>query len=164
MRRALQGSMGLDYTCGVLLIVMTVVCFFQVVGRYLLLIQAIGWAEEFSRLCFVWAVFLGAAVAVQRGTHLGVEVLIERFPQDGRLRAGVGLFTHLCMVIIALVLLYHGYQFASSMAADRLTTLGYSRNLFYFPAPVAGLLMSIWLFHRLYKDMRLLLGSRPFQK
>ena len=164
MRRVLQGSMGLDYACGVLLVVMTAVCFFQVVGRYVLLTQAIGWAEEFVRLCFVWAVFLGAAVAVQRGTHIGVEMLIERLPRDGRLRAGVQLFTHLCMVVTALVLLYYGYQFASRMASDRLTTLGYSRNLFYLPAPVAGFVMSVWLFHRLYEDLRLLVRPRPFRR
>lgn len=155
--------MGLDYACGVLLVVMTAVCFFQVVGRYLLFTQAIGWAEEVSRLCFVWGIFIGAAVAVQRQTHLGVDILISRLPA-GRLRTGVDLFRQLCMLVVAGILLYYGYQFAISMAGDRLTTLGYSRNLFYLPAPVSGLLMVLWLVPQMLHNLRAFVASRPSTK
>lgn len=158
-----RAARGFEIGCGVLMTLITLVCFFQVVGRYLLFTQAIGWAEDVSRLCFVWGIFLGAAVAVQRQTHLGVDIVISRLPA-GRLRTGVNLFRQLCMLVVAGILLYYGYQFAMRMAGDRLTTLGYSRNLFYLPAPVSGLLMLLWLAPQMLRNVRSLLASSSIPK
>ena len=45
------------------------------------------WAEEINRYCFVWATFLGAAIAVAKGTHIRVTVLIDRLGPAWRARA-----------------------------------------------------------------------------
>lgn len=148
----------LEYVCGALLVALTLVCFFQVVGRYFLLTQGIGWAEEFSRLFFVWGVFLGAVVAVKRDAHLGVDLIIKRLPEGGRPWAAIVLFKHLCMLVISLILLYYGVEFSRSTAADHMTTLGYSRNLFYIPAPISGFLMILYLIPRIVRDIGVLLG------
>jgi len=36
------------------------------------------WYDEVARLCFVWMIFLGAAVAVRRGAHFRLHLLVDR--------------------------------------------------------------------------------------
>ena len=51
----------------------------QVFSRYILN-SSIGWADEVSRLLFVWSIFLAIPIGVRRGRHIGVEILKTRLP------------------------------------------------------------------------------------
>lgn len=42
---------------------------------------SIDWAEEISRLAFVWAVFMAIPHGVRLGAHVGIDVLARRFPK-----------------------------------------------------------------------------------
>jgi TRAP-type C4-dicarboxylate transport system permease small subunit len=44
------------------------------------------WAEEINRYCFVWATYLGAILAVAKGTHIRVTVLTDALPDAWRRR------------------------------------------------------------------------------
>ncbi len=155
----IYNSNFLEYICGALLLALTAVCFLQVTARYFLVTQWVGWAEEFSRLFFIWGIFLGAVVAVKRDVHLGVDIIINRLPKDGRLWASASLFKHLCMGCIAVILVRYGLEFVDITAGDHLTTLGYPRNFFYWPAPVSGFLILIYMLPWLVRDIRFLLGG-----
>src|SRR5512145_795147 len=52
----------------------------NVFARYAL---AIGWlwAEEVSRLIFVWVVFLGAYVALRHKQHMAIDLVAARLPR-----------------------------------------------------------------------------------
>ena len=39
---------------------------------------AIYWAEEVATICFVWAVFLGAAATYKRKMDIGIDLLVKR--------------------------------------------------------------------------------------
>lgn len=148
----------LEYVCGLLLIALTLACFIQVVTRYFLITQWGGWAEEFSRLFFVWGVFLGALVAVKRDVHLGVDLIVNRLKAGGRLQWGFMLFKHLCMLAISVLLVCYGIKYVRITAGDHMTTLGYPRNFFYLPAPISGFLMIIYLIPRVVHDIGALFG------
>ena len=148
----------LEYICGLLLIGLTLVCFIQVVTRYFLITQWGGWAEEFSRLFFVWGVFLGALVAVKRDVHLGVDLIVNRLRAGGRLQRGFILLKHLCMLAVSVLLVRYGIKYVIITAGDHMTTLGYPRNFFYLPAPLSGFLMVIYLIPRVVRDIGALFG------
>jgi TRAP-type C4-dicarboxylate transport system permease small subunit len=59
----------------------------QVFARYVLN-SSIGWADEVSRLLFVWAIFLAIPIGIRRGAHIGIELLTARLP--GPLQATLG--------------------------------------------------------------------------
>ncbi len=61
------------------LTLMCVLVFGNVVLRYLFN-SGITWSEEFSRFLFVWMIFLGAIGALRDNEHLGVDMLVKRFP------------------------------------------------------------------------------------
>jgi TRAP-type C4-dicarboxylate transport system permease small subunit len=59
--------------------VMISVTFAQVLCRYVLR-SPLPWSEELARYCFVWIVFLGATLGLERGVHIGVDILTILLP------------------------------------------------------------------------------------
>ena len=60
--------MLIERLCLALMLALVGDVFLGVFSRYVL--QAtFQWYDEVARLCFIWIVFLGAAVAVKRGMH-----------------------------------------------------------------------------------------------
>jgi len=81
---------------------MIVVVSAQVFLRYLFA-SSIGWADEVSRLAFLWSVFLAIPLGIKEGLHLGIEMLTQRLPENlrhGLARlvdaAGAGLMIVVC--------------------------------------------------------------------
>ena len=60
-------------------IIMVVATFLQVIFRYFFN-QPLFWSEEVSRYCFVWIVFVGAAIALKHGSHIGVDYFVKYLP------------------------------------------------------------------------------------
>jgi len=55
----------------------------QVFARYVLN-SSFGWADELSRLLFVWSIFLAIPIGIRKGSHIGVELLTARLPSTVR--------------------------------------------------------------------------------
>jgi TRAP-type C4-dicarboxylate transport system permease small subunit len=51
--------------------------------------ESLDWADEVSRLAFVWAVFLAIPLGIKRGAHLSVVLLTDRLPAGPRSMAVV---------------------------------------------------------------------------
>ncbi|MDO9405928.1 MAG: TRAP transporter small permease [Polaromonas sp.] len=66
------------------LAVMATMVFVNVVLRYVFN-TGITFTEEVSRLIFVWLTFIGAIVALRKGTHLGMDTVVSRLPHNGKL-------------------------------------------------------------------------------
>lgn len=42
--------------------------------------MSIDWADESGRLAFVWVVFLSIPLAASKGAHIGIDLLVDKFP------------------------------------------------------------------------------------
>jgi TRAP-type C4-dicarboxylate transport system permease small subunit len=71
------------WTIVVLVAVMVAVVSAQVFMRYALN-SSIGWADEVSRLMFVWSIFLAIPLGIKLGAHIGIEMLTARLPAAAR--------------------------------------------------------------------------------
>jgi TRAP-type C4-dicarboxylate transport system permease small subunit len=49
----------------------------QIISRYVFN-NSLHWTEEFSRYAYVWIIFLGAAIAVKEGTHVRIDILLQK--------------------------------------------------------------------------------------
>ena len=67
----------------IILGLMTLITFANVIARYAFN-SNILWALELTVFLFAWLVLLGASYAVKKGTHLGVDVLINILPQGSQ--------------------------------------------------------------------------------
>jgi TRAP-type transport system small permease protein len=86
-RGCLLGLAALDvaaaWTIVTLVAVMVAVVSAQVFMRYALN-SSIGWADEVSRLMFVWSIFLAIPLGIRLGAHIGIEMLTARLPAPVR--------------------------------------------------------------------------------
>ena len=62
-----------------LLAAMITLIFTQILGRYVFN-YSIAWSEELATFVQVWLVMLGAGIAMRRGQHVGIDILIVRCP------------------------------------------------------------------------------------
>ena len=61
--------------------------FLQFFTRYVLN-NSLAWTEEIARYLLIALTFIGAAMAVRKGTHIAVEFLYVYLPRPRRVRAG----------------------------------------------------------------------------
>jgi TRAP-type C4-dicarboxylate transport system permease small subunit len=143
MRRWLQGI--LDATAGVLLAVLLGVGVLQVGSRYTNMLF-VPWTEELARLLFVWVVWIGAAAAVVRGSHIRFDFLLDRLPVGARrvLAGAVGLATTAFLLLIAVA----GYEIVRSTSSTFIT-LNLSVKYTYLSAVAGACLMLLGLAVRL---------------
>jgi TRAP-type C4-dicarboxylate transport system permease small subunit len=114
---------------------MTVTVAAQVFMRYALNLS-LDWAEEVSRLFFVWAVFLAIPLGVKRGAHVGVALLTDRLPARVR-----GLLFRAMVALAALLMAVVVWE-AAILTRDQwdepMSTLDLSVGLFMLPVAVGA--------------------------
>lgn len=82
----------------------------EVVGVFFrdVLQRPFAWSEEFLTFLLVWMVFIGCSIAVRRGEHVYVDVLVKRFPPHiGTVVAG---FTSIAFALFIALLGWTGLQ------------------------------------------------------
>lgn len=129
-------------TMTALLMALTVVVSYQVFSRYVDFVPRYLWTEELARFCFIWVVFLGAAVAVRAGAHFTIDILPEGIPSW--LRWTIEVLVLALVAVIGAVMLVGGLRF-TEIGINRIsTTSGIRLAWVYAAIPVAG--FSILLF------------------
>lgn len=117
------------------MLVMVAVVAGQVFFRYVLN-MSVDWAEEISRLAFVWAVFFAIPLGVKRGAHVGIALLTDHLPadaQDKLFRA----MNVLAMVLMAVVA-YEAVILTKDQWDEPMSTLDVSVGLFMLPLAVGA--------------------------
>ncbi len=82
----------------------TLLMFANVVARYVFH-TGFSWTLELVQYLFAWVVLIGAAYGFQAGTHLGIDILVERLPP--RFQRGIALLAlSLTLLFVGLVFYY----------------------------------------------------------
>jgi TRAP-type C4-dicarboxylate transport system permease small subunit len=136
-----------ERVCIVLMAVLVADVFLGVWSRYVMH-ATFQWYDEVARLCFVWMIFLGAAVAVRRGAHFRLHLLIDRFGAATRRRVDV--VVTLVVIAFAAVLLAGGIAIAPLARRQVTDALEISMLWFYGALPVGGALMIVFALPQLW--------------
>jgi TRAP-type C4-dicarboxylate transport system permease small subunit len=123
-----------------LLMAMVAVTFAQVVQRYLLS-SGITWAEEVARYCFVWIVFLGSAIALHRGMHVGVDLLTDLLPPP--LKRAVAALSELLITGFCLAVIWASIPVLRVNAMQVSPALELQMSYVYAAIPIAMGLMAL---------------------
>lgn len=132
-----------------LLAFITLAVFSQVLLRYIFNTTFL-WSEELSLYAFIWCVFLGAAVGVQRHIHLGFDLPLL----PARLEMVQKLLVNLAILVVALLLLIEGGNFAKLSILTFSPALGISLLIPTIIIPVTGALMTVCVLRDLSRDLR----------
>jgi len=134
----------------VVLAAMAVVVFLQVIFRYVLNFP-LFWTEEFARYCLVWASLLGSAVAVKRGQHIAVTIVLERVPAG--FRRVMKMITLISVIVILAIILWGGIQLVAITRAQISPALRVSMSVPYLAVPVGAALMLLHTLGFLYETI-----------
>ena len=102
------------------------------------------WYDEVARACFIWLTFLGAAVAMRRGAHFGLQMLVEMVPPAWR--RPILLVTPVTAIAFSLALAWLGWQLMQHGATQTTAVMGMPVSWIYAAMPVGAALMGWYAF------------------
>ncbi|EWH08420.1 tripartite ATP-independent periplasmic transporter DctQ [Catenovulum agarivorans DS-2] len=116
----------------------------QVISRYVLQAPS-SVTEEAARFLLIWISLFGAAYAYQTGSHLGLDILVNKLSTKGQAVAGI--FSHLCVVGFALnVMVFGGFSLVDLTMTPIQTSaaLEIKMGYVYFAVPLSGLIIVLF--------------------
>ncbi|HHD7238285.1 TPA: TRAP transporter small permease [Enterobacter cloacae] len=132
---------------GCALLVMTVVIPIGIFSRYVLN-RGESWPEPIAIICMVTFTFIGAAVSYRAGSHIAVNMLIDRLPD--MLKTACARVVDLLMLLISLIMFWYSYWLCVELweqpvAEFPILTSGES----YLPLPIGSAVLILFVIERL---------------
>ncbi len=128
----------------------------QVVSRYVFRNPS-SWTEELATYLMIWVGMLGASVALNRGSHLGIDYMISKFSVSARLKtevfvfACIGLFSLFGMLIGGILFVSRTLELGQTSPAMKLP-MGYV----YLAVPISGFFLVIYSVELLLERLAIL--------
>ena len=119
----------------------------------------LSWSEEVPRYLLVWIAMLGGALAVERGDHIGFELIAAAMPRGlrgltrGLVRLGIAAFGGVMVV--------YGIQLVDLFGGDWMESIPFTNAWFYVSVPIAGGLILLFVVGAEARRLRLRLEARP---
>jgi len=116
----------------------------QVFTRFVLEDPSV-WTDELATFLLIWVSLLGAAVALKRGAHLGMDYFVERMSPYRRLYVAV--FVYLCTGAFSLLVMTIG---GADLVQRKLTleeispALQLNWGYVYLALPISGFFLTIY--------------------
>lgn len=132
--------------CCTLLLVML-----NVITRYVFK-TGIPWSEEFATGCFVWTAFVGSAACFKRRSHVGVDVLVNRFPI--KLQNTVKIIIDILLALLCIFLFAISVKYIFRSARKPTAILGISSAYVSASLTVSFLDMAIWSVVFIFRDLK----------
>lgn len=143
MRRVLDSlEKSLVVAVVLLLAAFTVVVTYQVLSRYVGVVPRFIWTQEISRFCFIWMVFLGAAIGVRRKAHFQIDIFPSTSPRW--LQRGVTLLVSTVTGAVLVTTLIGGFEFFQIGFNRTSTTSGLRLAWVYLAIPVSAVFMAVF--------------------
>jgi len=127
-------------------VVMTVLVFWSIFGRYVLN-DTPTWTEPAVLLLMSWFILLGSATGVRERSHIGFEIGLAASPPP--LRFVLKLVTEILLIGFGLAMLAYGSQLAAGTWAAVTPMIGISQGWDYVPIAVGGALIALFSLERL---------------
>ena len=143
---------GLRLLLGVLIAVLAIPVGMQVIARYTGIIPVYLWTEELATFIFVWAVMVGATIAVWEGTHFDVRVIPDaknpllKLLQDG--------FVLIMITGFAIIFAVYGIEYAKFGSIQNSPMMRANMLITHVSVPIAGVLWTLFSGFRLYQAVQ----------
>ncbi|WP_377890373.1 TRAP transporter small permease [Alkalihalobacillus sp. R86527] len=125
---------------GLLTGVMAAVIIAQVFSRFVLS-TSLSWSEELARYLSIYAVFLGAAVALRHQGLISVEVIHEFIPQA--LSKWLKIIVNLICIVFSVVLIFVGMEMIDKVQIQNSPAMQIPMSIPYASIPIGALLMAL---------------------
>jgi TRAP-type C4-dicarboxylate transport system permease small subunit len=116
----------------------------QVVMRYVFN-GSFDWADEVSRIAFVWTTFLAIPLGIREGAHVGITLLVDKLPAG--LRSAIGRLMNLLAALMLLVVCWTSIAVAAATWSERLGAVNMTSSVFFLPVIFAAAHAALHLIH-----------------
>lgn len=123
-----------------LLLIMTVLIFWQVFARFVVG-SPLFFSDEIARFSMLWLTFLGAGYAYRKGTLISVDILLEHAGK--KLSCLLRISVILCSSVFAFVLIKYGYELMSRVSNQTAPSTRISMMWPYMAIPAGGVVIMI---------------------
>ncbi len=134
-----------------LMLALCVDIFLGVFSRYVVG-RTMPWYDEVARYLFIWMVFVGAAVAVRRRAHFGVNILVARWNAAGQ-RAATSVCWGLVMAY-AVFITVQGLRIMEGVSVQTSPALGLTLSWVFLAIPVHGILTLLYAAGHFWRAVR----------
>ncbi|WP_430789951.1 TRAP transporter small permease [Virgibacillus flavescens] len=157
MNRFVRGLEKVQLTAGVLFLsIFFIVIMIQITTRHFG-IPAI-WTVEVANYSFIWAVFMGASVMVNRREHFNFDLIQKKLKLKARL--SIGIFNDLVLILFNLAIFYYGIKVVQNFWDYNWVALpALKMGYVWISIPIMGLTMVIYSLSHLLNHITLLRGK-----
>ena len=140
---------GLRVLLGTLIALLAIPVGMQVLARYTGVIPVYLWTEELATFIFVWAVMIGAMIAVWDGSHFDVRVIPDaKRPIFVLLQDG---FVLVMILAFALIFAWYGIEYAKFGYIQNSVMMRANMLITYISVPIAGVVWILFTGYRLFE-------------
>ncbi|MFH1068991.1 MAG: TRAP transporter small permease [Candidatus Glassbacteria bacterium] len=140
------------------MLVMTLTVLWQVFTRFVLGSPS-SWTEELAIFLLIWIGLLGSAVALRRGSHLGIDILVNRLPERwGRLTA---VFAYCCIIFFSTGVFFLGglKMVAVVLMNNQISpALHIKMGYVYLALPISGFFLNLYAVEFVIEELLILTG------
>jgi TRAP-type C4-dicarboxylate transport system permease small subunit len=126
---------SIEIIISIIFILMVVVGGMQVFNRFVLN-QSLSWSEEFQKFSHIWLIFLTIPVAYNRGSHIGMKLLFNKFPE--RLQRFFSIGFDFIWLLFALALIYYTVTIMGVTQTQHSAGLGVRMDVVYLGLVIGG--------------------------
>lgn len=130
----------LEGVIAVLLVAAVGVAFLAVIYRYALN-SALSWSFEVSLALLTYITFIGGYLALRKGAHLKVDLLLARMPFP--MRGAAFLLNQALIGLIGWIMAWHGTKQMLRFSDQLTNVLEVSTSWYYAAIPIAGVLICL---------------------
>lgn len=142
---------GLRFLLAVLIAALAIPVGMQVLARYTGIIPVYLWTEELATFIFVWAVMVGAMIAVWDGSHFDVRVFPDaKSPLGKLLQDG---FVLVFISAFALVFAWYGIEYAKFGFIQNSVMMRLNMLVTYISVPITGVIWTLFAGYQLYESI-----------
>lgn len=109
------------------------------------------WVPDFSRLIFIWAVFLGASVLYARREHLEMDFFVNKMRESTWEK--LSLFIDLCLAIFLAILIIEGFKISKIRMRIPFDMWDIPTGYAYAAVPICSAIMFIITINKLINEI-----------
>lgn len=145
--------------CKLLLVADIFITTWIVIARYITVFPAPNWGEELILTLMSYMAVLSASLAIKKNAHIRMTAFDPYLPK--KVVQLLDLFSDLAVLILAIIMLVVGWQYASGIGArgTYISMPWLSKFWQYFPIPLAGIAMIFFTVERIVIDLERLAGK-----
>ncbi|CAN7619645.1 TRAP transporter small permease [Paraburkholderia terricola] len=128
------------------LAVLSLLVIYGVVMRYVFS-DAPDFVEPIALLLVIVIAMFGAALKVRESGHIGLDSLVKSLSPKGQVVAEA--FQHLCLIALAVAIIFGSLQMAETTMEDRIPILGLPEALRYVIPVIASVCIALFSFEHL---------------